>query len=167
MFRGLFKRRRLKWLIPAAVILAAVGWMLLRRGGIGPSSYYRIRKGMTQGEVEKIIGMPPGNYSNREPLFVIVPYEKFDRGGPRGMKPPFMFIDKVLGWGDGSASSRSLYGPEIWAGDKYILGVWFDPPGTGTVVGCSLWAASPDQRPRWLWWLSVRMETGLSRPLFE
>lgn len=52
-------------LLVAALTVVVLGatWYLWPEPPIGPASYRRIELGMTQAEVEAVIGLPPGNYS--------------------------------------------------------------------------------------------------------
>jgi hypothetical protein len=151
-------------------VVVLVGWSILRRDPIGPSSYYRIRQGMTRAGVETIIGLPPGDYSNREEMYENE-LRKFNRmGSPeKGKKPAFKFAAEVLGWGYGSDSGLPIvnfdaFTFESWVGDKYGLNVCFDQQGA--VVGCALGAGCTDEHPSWLWTLSVYIDTRMNRLAF-
>jgi hypothetical protein len=60
------RKSRAFWLIVAAATatLVAASWAFLFRGdGITQANYERIQEGMTQYEVETLLGGPPGNYA--------------------------------------------------------------------------------------------------------
>ena len=63
------RRRRLLLGSGALALLGLAGMLvvtqLLRAGpAITPASYERIREGMTEAEVEAVLGGPPGDYTN-------------------------------------------------------------------------------------------------------
>lgn len=89
---------RFRWplLLPGVVaVLAGVAyWLLLPTDPIGPQAFERIQLGMTEAEVEAVVGLPPGQYysdgyarperSQFEPSVSLitetgVPYEEFRR----------------------------------------------------------------------------------------
>jgi hypothetical protein len=62
-------RRRRKFVLllaPICVLLSLLGWSFYNQhqpsARINPLAYERIEAGMTQSEVETIIGLPPGDY---------------------------------------------------------------------------------------------------------
>src|SRR5262245_23145775 len=59
-------KRKLKWIaVVLAVLLLGFGTALFLwpRDRITPSTYGRLTLGMTQKDVESLIGLPPGDYS--------------------------------------------------------------------------------------------------------
>lgn len=101
-----------------AVVLAVV-WLLWPEPAIGPASYERIRLGMTQAEVEAVIGLPPGIYHNQiggEALTSDV------RGLPM-------------------SRSSDYHRSAEWWGTKHGIFVAFDK--SGAVVGCQLFDVQP------------------------
>jgi hypothetical protein len=126
---GIRKKLWLVWLMAAVVAAVLATWLLRPSDSIGPRSYQRIRLDMMEGEVEAILGTPPGNYYTP----------------PRGRHGPFAFPIEGKGrtpW-DPSDAERPL--TKAWWGEDYALEVAFDQ--SGRVIGCSLWDVVHADRP--------------------
>ena len=95
--------------VPALLVLAGLLLTLLPRPGAGitPASYERIRVGMTEKEVEAVLGVRPGDYSGGRAYFPASPR--------RPGWPPL-----------GSGRRETL---RMWAGDEVAVYVWFDDGG--------------------------------------
>jgi hypothetical protein len=59
-----------------ALIVCAIGTSLIRgpKGGITRANYDKIRLGMTQDDVEALLGCPPGDYTDGRPVMGIDSY---------------------------------------------------------------------------------------------
>src|SRR5215471_8048203 len=69
--------RRLFWLAFAACLCLAVFWgvrLLTTQHRINRESFEKIQVGMTQSDVESLLGVPPGDYSTREYTFLEPPW---------------------------------------------------------------------------------------------
>jgi hypothetical protein len=103
---------RKRWLLMAGVVLAAFVAVLAVRAYLGPGRwidrehYNRIWKGMTQAEIEALLGAPPGHYNR-----ATTSYQS------RDLTP------------EEPAQARRAY----WVGDDGYIRVTFDPQA-GTVV---------------------------------
>jgi hypothetical protein len=107
------RRRKLLAVLIAAIGFAALAeswWLFLRPPGINRRGFDRIQVGMSQGEVEAILGGPPGDYTKQRPK----PGESCSI--PRESIPP--------------DSEVSNYRAEQWsAGERWIC-VYFLADGT-------------------------------------
>src|SRR5438874_7970559 len=69
----ILRKRRLFWATTAALLGLGVSLIVLtpqhRRSGITQENFERIKEGMTEEEVEEILGGPPGTYTDR-PIIV-------------------------------------------------------------------------------------------------
>jgi hypothetical protein len=123
-------------LLTAAVgLLACAGWWWLTtpRHRIGLNSCSQIRQGMTQEEVEAILGVPPGNYATREELRLM--------GGLQMGRP---------------ANGEHGHYAE-WASDELVIWVYFGPDGAAQLVGITDIGGRPpesllERMRRWLGW---------------
>jgi hypothetical protein len=109
------KRSLLAVAVLTAVVLAAT-WFLWPGSAIGPTRYRRIQLGMTQAEVEAIIGLPPGDYYG-VPDFIV-------GSGREQMGLPVHRQDN-----DSKVAA--------WCGNMHIICVTFD--SDGCVAGSGLW----------------------------
>jgi hypothetical protein len=57
------KKRTFLILCLTLLIGAGVAWQLWPESGIGPVRFHRVKIGMSQENVEAVIGMPLGDYS--------------------------------------------------------------------------------------------------------
>jgi hypothetical protein len=114
------KRKRLLVVLFALVALAVAGTVavLWPRPRVTKESYERIKLGMTRGEVEAVLGGPPGDYTN----------------GPTraGRLEPEEEIAHDVSWPGGS------YEPwgEWWEGDTADVMVRFSPSGLAVWKRC-------------------------------
>jgi len=89
-------------------------------------AYERIQLGMRRSEVEQVLGVPPGDYSNRSPHVAIVKYKRIETVGSED---------------DKTAPGRAM---EFWKWDEHCIWVAFDDEGKS--VGFSL-AKVTDPKP--------------------
>lgn len=126
-----------RWLLGTIPILLCglllAAWSWWSPDAINPSTYQRIHLGMTQGEIEKVIGLPAGNSGRGSIIAVTVLAES------QLSEDPFP-RDQLRA---------------IWTGSRYAILVRFDDEGTA--IGCSLYEVS--RRPAllgmlrsWLGW---------------
>src|SRR5262245_20652857 len=57
-----FMRKFWLFLGSLAIVIGIFVYIFLKKDPISPSSYARLTLGMTQYQVEKVIGLPPGDY---------------------------------------------------------------------------------------------------------
>jgi len=71
----ILRKRWLFWVTTAAIIGLGLCLIVIttqhRRSGITQENFDRIKEGMTEAEVEKILGGPPGTYTDR-PIVVLM-----------------------------------------------------------------------------------------------
>jgi hypothetical protein len=80
-------RRRLLLVAVALLLLGGAGmslWLTTPKHRITKANIDHIEKGMTQEEVETVLGTPPGNYCRRGTLFLSL--EKVPNAGVRIME---------------------------------------------------------------------------------
>lgn len=59
-------KRRLVWVVACLALAVGLGiWFVTRPHPVNETNFNRIRVGMTQAEVEAILGCPPGDYATR------------------------------------------------------------------------------------------------------
>jgi hypothetical protein len=101
-------------MISLVAMLAAGGvsvyWHQSPTNRISEKSYYLIKKGDTQSDVEKVLGVPPGNYSGGATVMLSNTAFRQDRLVPN------MFSD-------------ILFSDELWIGKDFCISVQFDPDG--------------------------------------
>jgi hypothetical protein len=102
-------RRPILGVTVLGLVLATAGALLLvlrpPAPRIGSESFDAIRKGMTQPEVEAVIGVPPGDYRTRKWGLIIDPV------------------------GGGTLMMADLHRVESWLGNTGIIHVAFDEDG--------------------------------------
>lgn len=126
-------KRRLLFLDLALLVLV-VGWSLwfvsvVTVDPIGPASYQRIQFGMTQAEIEAIIGLPPGDYNNGPPRY------ETPKAGSNKEEPAGFQMAK-------------------WTGTRHSIVVVFDEEGMAT----SSWLEDldpPTKMELLKWWLGL------------
>jgi hypothetical protein len=113
------RKRKLQYIATVCVCLGAAWFYLPLQ--LRPEAFARIKNGMTQAEVERLVGGPPGNY---------------------GMwKNGFTTADAVIPpGGPGSIEER-------WYDDSHCFVVWFDSNSRVVAVGQRVWHSMP---PEWL-----------------
>jgi hypothetical protein len=109
-------KRKRAWILPLVIPVVVLLWLFFSTDRISPQSYDRIMLGMTQEEVEAIIGLPPGDYYSG-------PMGVFGRG-------PFVLLTDAEGEG-GMNSPMSF-----WRGDTWQINVTLNE--NREVVGRSL-----------------------------
>jgi hypothetical protein len=127
-------RRKLLLGVGTATLLVLAGHLLLpllpRPGaGITPDNYERIQVGMTEKEVEAVLGARAGDYSGGRAYF---PASEHRPRIPRAIRP------RERGFGP----DETLH---MWAGDEVAVYVWFD--GAGRAVDKMLRPLRPDGGP--------------------
>jgi hypothetical protein len=107
----LMNKRWILGLSLLASLFVGVAWLCWPQPRISPASFERIHEGMSQDQIEAIIGLPPGDYYT----------------GPRGIggitsRGPFGFpcVEKGRPWG--KQTGRVI----IWWGNDYAIQVSFD-----------------------------------------
>lgn len=107
--------KRLRWplllLGLVAVLVGVVYWLLLPAGPIGPRAFHRIQLGMTEEEVEEVIGGPAGFYFQNQPppkdiLQYYFPTSAIQKG------QPYIKEDE--------------YQTRNWYGNEFMITVTFD-----------------------------------------
>ena len=105
------KKRWILGLSLLASLFVGVAWLCWPQPRISPASFERIHEGMSQDQIEAIIGLPPGDYYT----------------GPRGVggstsRGPFGFpcVEKGRPWGKQTGRVIS------WWGNDYAIEVSFD-----------------------------------------
>jgi hypothetical protein len=118
-----------------------------RSSGVSLRSYGRIKLGMTEGEVDAIIGLPEGNYWWKPGMFKPKPFPRLEE---KGRYP----VPVDGGRGDGKQKS--------WGEQDYCIWVSFDPQGRVRWVGLFTYDSklaaewySRSERSSW-WWLDRR-----------
>lgn len=130
-------KRRL--LVVAVLTMFAFGalWLLWPEPVIGPASYQRIELGMTEAEIEAMIGLPP---SHHYPDRIILAPEPYGYVAAKGNYP-----------GEGNMPSVE------WRGSKYSIVVFFE---NGQASYCGLFELGKSMKPpdllvrirNWLGW---------------
>jgi hypothetical protein len=139
---GTLKKLWPVWLMAAGCVALLPAWLFPPSDPIGPRSYERIRLGMAEGEVEEILGMPPGHYYTP----------------PRGRLGPFGLPIEEKGRPPRGLSDAERPLTKEWWGDDYAVEVAFDQ--SGKVIACSLLRVSgagppPSFLDRLLSWLGL------------
>jgi hypothetical protein len=117
------KRRLLLLVAAALVLLGGAGvalWPSPTKHHITAGTIGCIKEGMTQEEVEAIVGAPPGNYAGGRSFAVYLAGPSAPRWGQRWEST------KVRGLAD-------LHAAE-WVGDEAAVEVWFAQDGRACVV---------------------------------
>jgi hypothetical protein len=155
------------WLVVLGVAAAALAalaiWAMLLGPRFGPAYFHRLREGMTEQEVEAVLGCPAGDYRTTQP--------------PRYHGTPHIdgFVREQAGRdcdpGEEMAVVRSGR-RRCWTGDAYCL--WVDLDENGRVVSRVLCERLPEDGPSRSWvgaladWLADRLappQTAPSRPI--
>jgi hypothetical protein len=136
------RRRRLAWLVGlgAVGVGAALAYWALDQAAPRPplqtQNFGSVRAGLTQAEVERLLGGPPGNYG------------RYANG--RGMMTEEGYL----------APPGSV--EEIWCDDSNRFEIYFD--AQGRVVGQHKRAGYRQEPPEWPlagWWRMVRRQLGV------
>lgn len=126
-------------LLAVAVLIPIVSsamWLLRPEPTIGPASYERIKLGMTEAEIEAVIGLPPGSY-----------YGSADRKAESRTQK-----------GVPTLPSSGYHRSAEWWGTQYGIIVAFDK--SGAAVGCCLFDVRLTREPSGLldhlrYWLGL------------
>jgi hypothetical protein len=130
------KRTKVALLVAVgAAALAGFAYLLLRPASpINPRAYRRIQEGMTQSEVEAILGLAPGDYRSRAAREDESSWWTQEmRGAYLRTHPPRSMYDEA----------PSDWRNRFWLGDEYEISVWLD--GDGRV---RLWSLEAKSRPK-------------------
>jgi hypothetical protein len=98
---------------------------------ITQTNFEKLRKGMTQGQVEAILEAPPGDYTTRPPALVARPV-----------------CDMVLPGQHGGE-------PIVWQADSLQVYIWFDGEDRAEYMESNDWPRDNRtilDRVRWWWW---------------
>jgi hypothetical protein len=133
---------RRKWVLllgAGAVLLAAgvaVRWWLLRPPEplFNPARYHRLQKGMSEKEVEAILGCPAGDY---------LPHGVDETG----MEVTALPVERSGSWPEGGEvwPWKRMGRWKEWWGDTYLIMVCFDE--NGRAVGFWFWKVVPPRDP--------------------
>jgi hypothetical protein len=143
------KRRLLAVAVLTFMAFGAV-WLLWPEPAIGPASYQRIELGMTQPEIEAIIGLPPGDYTGRPKATAL--------NLPVRRNIPIRIEEKgIITLQDGAYSVDDRVPGVEWLGSRCFIVVVFED-GQATYCGLHVdtMAGKPpgllDQIRSWLGW---------------
>jgi hypothetical protein len=121
-------KKRLLLLATAFVLLGATytTWRSLRPAHrITPTIHQQIRAGMSQQEVEAILGVPPGDYSGES--------------------------NRTTIWMD-TSSFPPGWRCETWRSPSTAVAVWFDGDGRVLILGVGNIGTEPSWFKRWFSW---------------
>ena len=115
------RKRLFLWLgLLACLLFVVIRWPMESRHSINRDGWAAIEKGMTQQQVQKILGLPPGDY--------------------RSNKAPQIFRCMTADhWGE-----LSVKGMVSWESDDGLVEVQFDPDGIA--IGACFFEPRPQQQ---------------------
>jgi hypothetical protein len=124
-------RQRVAAWLGAGLVAVGAFRLVTARDAIAPVRFDRIRPGMTEGQVQALLGRPPGFYYDRHPHL-------FTMSGPfafplRASGRPFEVRPDGRHWVSSEGRPVTV---QSWCGNTYSIEVAFDD--REGVVGCSL-----------------------------
>jgi hypothetical protein len=127
------------FLVLSCTVLAAA-WLLRPSDPIGPLRYNQIQLGMAQEQIERIIGLLPGDYCTLNEAGTFFLEMKGVEGGLPEDYARYVYKSASETWTGG----LSRNGARQWVGDRYAISVTFDEEGK--TMACHLLEIIPSER---------------------